>query len=334
MTSMRKTLILACSVIAALSMLNSDAQAADPSTITFTGGGPQGRWFLQASLFSKILGSELPQTSFSAVTGKGNSVGLIKKVNANQAQLGFAQAYHVDDALKHNGPFKNAKTDYSQVVTWFSLDVNIMNVIGDASIKNFAGLKGKKISIGQKGSGDDRECRILLNGHGITDDNANFVYATRKDGVAQLTNGQIDAFCSPLSRNNRGFLAGLFSARPIGTHVDYIPQDPKALAKITAKHPQYSVDSVGEPAFDRPAGGKVNMDRMAFTMVVTARRDLPEDFVYKLTKLLFSNWDKVQAQAPWLKDQNFPSYAASSAGFVPYHPGAAKYYKEKGFWKK
>jgi TRAP transporter TAXI family solute receptor len=311
----------------------SIAQAADPSTITFTGGGPQGRWFLQASLFSKILDRELPQTSFSAVTGKGNSVGLIKKVNANQAQLGFAQAYHIDDALKHAGPFENDKTDYSQVVAWFTLDVNIMNVIGDASIKSFADLKGKRISIGQRGSGDDYECKILLNAHGINDDNAKFVYATRGDASEQLTNGQLDALCSPFTRNNRGFLAGLFSARPIGTDVEYIPQDPEALAAISAKYPQYIVDRGGEPAFDRQAGGPVNMDRMAYAMVATARQDLPEDFVYRMTQILFSNWEEVQAQAPWMKEHNGPEFAAS-ADFVPFHPGAVKFFKEKRVWKK
>ena len=306
----------------------TQANAAEPSIVTISGAGPQGRWFKLASLFAKVLGENIKGVTFNGVTGKGVSIGNLKRINAGIVQGGLLQFLHLSQALEHTESFKNDPTQYDNVRVWFDMSPNLVRVVADAKYRSISDLKAKKISIGARGSGDDQQCRILLNAHGLTTKNTNFVYMTRTDAVNALINKQIDGFCEPFARNNRGYLSPLFSARPIGKDVDFVRPDKAALETIAKKYSYFYVDCKGEPVFGRP-----HLCGMAYTTGAAVSAKLPENLVYQMTKTLFSHWKEVQEGAPWLASHP-GAVKAADITYLPYHPGAIKYYKEVGAWQK
>lgn len=321
--------ILATGLIAGVAgAAPAPAAAADPEVVTFSGAGPSGRWFALASLYSKILDQAIPGTTFNGVTGKGISIGNLKRVNAGKVEAGFVHFYHLGFARNHQAMFADDDTTYDKVLVWFDMAENFIRVIADTKYKRIGDLKGATISIGVRGSGDDEQCKLLLGAHGVTEENSSFQYTSRNDATAALAARQIDALCNSFTRNNRGHLQELLSARALGEEVDFLPPDEDAAKALVEKYPHFFIDREGEPVFDRP-----NLMGLGYKQGAVVNADLSDDLVYRMTKALFEHWGDVQEAAPYMKEHSGVDRAVEIT-FLPYHPGAIRYYKEVGAWQK
>ncbi len=303
-------------------------RAADPDIITLSGAGPQGRWFKEASLFGKILTQKIDGLTVNGVIGKGVSVGNIKRTAAGKVDGGRFYLFDLQNALEKKHQF--AEGDYSNVNIWMKLGTHLFRVVAVKGINTFEDLKGRSVAIGVKGSGDDLLALRILGGYGVTPENTDFKYVGRKDGQAALANGQIDAIAYAYARNNQGHLGPVFAARKIGEDVDFVEPDPEKTKAFLASDKIFFLDELGEPVFGRP-----NLKGIAFYQGMVIRADLSEDLVYKMTKTLYENWDEVLAGAPWWNAPGEASLESAPAITMgTYHPGAVKYYKEKGVWSK
>lgn len=302
--------------------------AADPTVITLSGAGPQGRWFKEASLFGKVLSQKMPGMTVNGVIGKGVSVGNIKRTAAGKVEGGRFYLFDLENAYANKHQFE--KGDYENVVVWMKLGTHLFRVVAVKGIENFSDLKGRTVAVGVKGSGDDLLASRILAGYGVNPSNTKFQYVGRKDGQAALANGQIDAIAYAYARNNKGHLGPIFAARTIGEDVDFVKPDPDKNAAFLASDKTFFLDKLGEPDFGRP-----DLEGIAFYQGMAINKDLSEDLVYRMTKTLYENWDEVLASAPWWKGPGEASLESAPAiTTVPYHPGAVRYYKEKGVWSK
>lgn len=330
---MRFTLIksMAFAVLAfAVTFVTQPTQsvAADPDIITLSGAGPQGRWFKEASLFGKVLSQNIPGLTVNGVIGKGVSVGNIKRTAASKVDGGRFYLFDLQNALEKKHQF--AKGDYSNVNVWMKLGTHLFRVVAKKGINTFADLKGHSVAIGVKGSGDDLLALRILGGYGVTPENTDFKYVGRKDGQAAIANGQIDAIAYAYARNNQGHLGPVFAARKIGEDVDFVEPDEAKTKEFLASDKIFFLDTLGEPVFGRP-----KLKGIAFYQGMVIRADLPESVVYKMTKALYENWPDVLAGAPWWDAPGEASLESAPAITMgTYHPGAVKYYKEKGVWSK
>lgn len=303
--------------------------AKDPDVITLSGAGPQGRWFKEASLFGKVLTEALGgKPTVNGVIGKGVSVGNIKRIAAGKIEGGRFYQFDLENAHKGVNQFKGG--NYNNVLVWMKLGTHLFRVISDIHIKKFSDLKGKKVAIGVKGSGDDLLAIRILKNYGITPKNTPFEFIGRSDAQNALANHQLDAIAMPYARNNRGHLGPVFAARPVGKSVDFAVPDADKNAAFLASDKTFFLDKLGEPAFGRP-----NLVGIAFYQGMAIRADLSEELVYRMTKALYENWDKVLQGAPWWKAPGEASLESAAAfTTLPYHPGAIRYYKERGVWSK
>ena len=203
-------------------------------------------------------------------------------------------------------------------------------IVANKDIKTIADLKGKKVAIGVKGSGDDLLAIRILKNYGITTDNTPFQFIGRSDAQNALANHQLDAVAMPYARNNRGHLGPVFAARPVGKSTDFAIPDADKNDAFLASDKTFFLDKLGEPAFGRP-----DLVGIAFYQGMAIRADLSDDLVYRMTKALYENWDQVLKGAPWWDAPGEASLESAPAfTTVPYHPGAVRYYKEKGVWAK
>ena len=119
--------IAASSMTPALLAARRALAAADPTIITLSGAGPQGRWFKEASLFGKVLSQKMPGMTVNGVIGKGVSVGNIKRIAAGKVEGGRFYLFDLENAYANKHQFQ--KGDYKNVVVWMKLGTHLFRVV-------------------------------------------------------------------------------------------------------------------------------------------------------------------------------------------------------------
>lgn len=294
--------------------------------ITLSGASAQGRWFKEVSLMAKVLNDELPDVPVNGVTGKGGSAGNVKRIAGGKIDAGRFYHFDIEDAITGKPPFNQG--DYSNVRVWMKLGTHIFRVVAVSTVKTLGDLKGLRIAVGIKGSGDDRLAARILAAYDVTPSNSRFHYVGRTDGQAALANSQIDAIAFAYARNNRGHLSPLFAAREIGVDIDFVEPGKNIVTAFLAENKTFFLDTGGEPVFDRP-----DLAGIGFYNGLLISDELPEELVYSMTKAVFTHWEELLKSAPWWAGPGEASLEAAPAmSGVPYHRGAIRFYKEVGVW--
>ncbi|MCX5905615.1 MAG: TAXI family TRAP transporter solute-binding subunit, partial [Deltaproteobacteria bacterium] len=196
----------------------------------------------------------------------------------------------------------------------------------DSPIRKIADLKGKKVSVGAPGSGTEISARQILGLNGMDykmSKDINPQYLSYAESADQFKDNHVDACYFVVSVPN-GALQDINVMNP----VQFLEIDDALFAKITKAYPLYA-------RFEIPANAYQGLAKPVKTIAVYSsilvRNDLPEDLVYQMTKVMYEeNAAIAQAHAAG----KFLKLETATGGVpVPFHPGAIKYYKEKGIFK-
>jgi hypothetical protein len=297
-----------------------------PAVLTLSGAGPQGRWFSEVAAIAAVLNDAMLGLTVNGVTGKGVSIGNIRRIQAGLVEGGRFYVYDLEDAHAGRGAFTGGRHD--DVVVWMKLATNLFRVVAPVDVRRFSDLAGLRIAIGVAGSGDDEVARRILEGYGVTAANTSFQYLDRSEGQLAFSNGQVDAIAYAYTRNNRGHLGPVFAARPLGADVDFVRPDPDRTQAFLDQHRAFFLDTRGEPVFDR-----ADLQGIAYATGLAIDRRLPDDLVHRMTRVVFDAWDDVLANAPWLDGPGEAGLdEATTMTTLPYHPGAERYFRERGVW--
>ena len=207
---------------------------------------------------------------------------------------------------------------FSTVAALYTEQVQIVTT--DPEIKSVDDLKGKNVSIGAAGSGVYFNAMDVLGAYGLTEQDINPTYQSFGDSADSLKNGQIDAAFIVAG-------APTTAVTDLATTKDVylVSLDDEHVDKLLASSPYYTKVTISKDLY----GLDSDTITVAVSAVVLARDDVSEDAIYKLVADIFDN-------AASLTDTH-AKYAEVSTEFgasvtsVPYHPGAAKYFAEKGF---
>jgi hypothetical protein len=328
LSTLSSTLIL----FAALFSFNTVAKSAEFFTIGT--GGPTGVYFQTGNAICKMLhksaiakehgrkkGIDKAYRCTAPSTGGSNyNIGQIKD---GEFQFGVAQSdwqFHA-----YNGSSKWEGKQYSNLRAVFSVHNEPFQIWArkKAKVKDFAGLKGKTVNIGNPGSGQRGTMEVLMGAMGV--DNSYFkgvTELTSSEQVKALCDGKIDAY---------GYSVGF----PNGAMEQAATCAAKALPiNLTGSEVQGLID--GAPYYAAatiPAktytGQKKDVTTFGVKATVVTSADVSEDLVYQVTKAVFENFDSFRNQHPAfgpLEKKNMISDGLSA----PLHPGAIKYYKEAG----
>ncbi len=188
----------------------------------------------------------------------------------------------------------------------------------DSGIKTVADLEGKKVSVGDSGSGVEFNAQQILGAYDITFEDIDKQNLSFQASADALKDGKIDAFfCTA------GAPTVAITDLSTTTGIVLVEIDDEHLQKLQKDYGFYA-------AYTVPAGTYNGLDTDAKTVAVKATfivsNDLSEETVYQLTKAIYENKDNyVHDKA---KEMSL-EYAVSSIS-VPFHPGADKYYREVG----
>ena len=287
------------------------------SSLTFTTGGDQGTYYGFGGVLAGKIG-ESTSTTVTAITSGGSKAN-IEALQAGDAQIGFVQSDVMAYAYNGTRLFADggAVTNFSTVANLYLEQVQIVTL--DPQIKTVADLKGKNVSIGAAGSGVYFNAIDVLEAYGISEQDISPTYQSFGDSVESLVDGKIDAAFVVAGAPTTA-ITGLVATRDIYM----LSLDEEHINKLIEASPYYSKTVIPKTAYNTQS----DVTTVAVGAVVIARDDVSEADVYNFLFGIFENKDAItQAHS---KGEELDLDFAASVTSVPYHPGAVKYFKEKG----
>ena len=285
--------------------------------LKFSTGGDQGTYYGFGSVLAQAITSSGTGTVVTAVTS-GGSQDNIEQMDMNTRQLGFVQSDVMSYAYDGTNLFEGMPvTGFSTVAALYMEQVQIVTC--DPDIKTVADLKGKTVSIGATGSGVFYNAVDILSAYGLdyeTDINAQ--YQDFGNSADALQDGKIDAAFVVAG-------APTVAITTLATAKDtfLVSLDDQHIATLQETSPYYSKYVIPEGTYE----GVGETTTVAVGAVIIARDDVDENDVYNIVSTIFENKDSLAHDKAKELDLDF----AASVTNVPYHPGAAKYFAEKGY---
>ena len=299
------------------------AFAAKVKQYTFGSASASGSWYPLAVAMSKMISENVPGYHVTGVVTPGASRENILRIDRGEMELGWSLANTLYKGYTGTDPFHKKMG----VSGWFSAYPAIIHVAArkGSGIKTIADMKGKVVATGTPGSQTniDNE-KVLFPAHGLTPEKDFKVERIRfPEAVQKMVDGHIDACAYYMGAGVPGFTQMAES-----TSVVFIPIESDSIAKIKALDPTLYAD-------DLPAGTykgqkePVPAVHMAYTLCCGA--SLSDDFMYGATKAVWENYDFVCNASAVFKRARIKNVFKGMA--VPVHPGAVKYFAEKGVTK-
>jgi uncharacterized protein len=312
---------LAASLVAAV-LLAPVPALAQQKFITVGTGGIVGVYYPLGGAICRFVNAGRKDHNLRCtVESTGGSVFNINAVMAADMDVGFAQSDTQYYAMKGEGPWKDKPQPKLRAL--FTVYPELFTLVArqDANIRKFEDIKGKRINIGDPGSGTRATMELVMKEFGITQADLKLASELKFVEMAPaLCDNKIDAFVFVAGHPNAIFQEAATScssniASVSGPPVDRLVAANPFYAKADVPGKMYKGTDAAQPAFGVLA-----------TLVVSA--DMPDATAYAITKAVFDNFDDFKKLHPAIA--NITKEGSLKGNTVPFHPGAVKYFKEKG----
>jgi uncharacterized protein len=301
--------------------LAASAAAQPKVNISIATGPTGGVYYPLGGGLANLLSKYLPGYAANAEATAG-SVANLQLMGQKKSDVAFTMADAAWDGYKGQGKFEKNNVPLRTLIVAYPNRMHVVTVEG-RGIERIADLKGKRVSTGAPNSATEQMASRILEAFGMTDKDFRRERLTPEKAVDAIKDGKLDAVF---------FVAGIpvssftdLAATP-GTKIKLLDQA-EAVDKMNAKYgPLYVKDVI--PARSYPGQDKVNAVATVQNLIV-ARDDMPSDVAYAIVKTIFEKRDDLIAVHK--EAANFDLKHQTKEGSpLPYHPGAVKYFAEKG----
>jgi TRAP transporter TAXI family solute receptor len=314
-----KSKLVAAAVAAGIVLSASAAHA--QQFINVLTGGTSGVYYPLGVAIGKIYGDKIPGVKTQVQATKASVENLVL-LQQGRGELAFT----LGDSLKaawegdEEAGFK-AKLDKLRTIG--AIYPNYIQIVAtsDSGIKTLADLKGKSLSVGAPKSGTELNSRAILGAAGLTyKDIGKVEYLPFAESVDLMKNRQLNA-----TLQSAGL--GVASLKDLSTSTEI----------TVVSVPKATVDKIGPPFVSVmiPANTYTGQDKDVPTAAVinylVTSSAVSDDLAYQMTKLIFDSLPELQNAHAAGKEIKLENAAMGSP--VPLHPGAIRYYKEKGLIK-
>lgn len=286
-----------------------------PEFISIITGGTGGTYFPLGGSFANII-SDATGIQANAETS-GASAENMTTLQAEEAEIAFSQtdiaSYAKEGKLMFEG---NAVENVKAIGTLYPETIQIVTK-ADSGIATVEDLKGKKVSIGAPGSGTAANAEQILEVHGLTLADIEKQDLSFDESVEGIQDGNIDA-----AFVTAGTPTGAVESLSATNKVVIVPIAQDKIDALIEKYPYYVKNEIPSGTY----GLEGPVTTVAVQAMLVAIDSLSEEAVYEITKAIFENLDQVtHAKAEVIKAEN----ALDGVG-IEVHPGAQKYYDERG----
>ena len=336
-----KTVAYSAALATAVAAGSMAAQAQEMKFFRIASGSAGGTYFPMAGLLAQVI-SNPPGARTCAKGGNCGMEGLVAiaqsahgsvaNVNAlksDQIESGFAQSDVTFWAYNGSGPFKG-KEPLKKLCVLGSLFAEHVHVVSgvDRGIKSVNDLKGKKVAMGLPASGALVGARLVVGAYGL-DEKKDFTaeYVKSKTGADKIRDGHLDAFITVTGYPNASVteMASTQGAK-------LVPVEGKARDALIKKAPFYSADVIPGGTYK---GNPNDTQTVTVSALWVSRSNLSEDLHYGVVKGLFGNKKAAKIlKYGHAKGKSITLDTHNVGVPIPYCPGAVKFYKEAGVYKK
>lgn len=319
--TIRLAMLIFCSGLL-LALSPATSALALGKNMTFRGGPTSGTFQLVAEAIEAYPGVKALSTVSLTAQPSAGSLENLREVQAGQAEFGLVYSGHA--YLGRNGLLQDDSHTYDKVMAVASLyGAPAQLVVRKGSgIKSVKDLRGKRVGVGSPGSGAFANCELFFRHLGIWDSIIPSHIGYNEVAMA-FANKQLDAFwlftASPSSAITMAARTG---------KIELLDLDAEAKASgFYKKYPYFTIRTL-------PAGTYrgVNHNTRSFqdSTLWVASAETPDEVVYQLLATIYDKKGLryLKKQNPALKDMNPRSGAR--VGIIPMHPGAIRFWKEKG----
>jgi len=315
--------VLILCLVVFFSAMRLDLAHASRKFVSIASGWVVGVYFPLAGAISRIAHERLPDIKIT-VESSGASVANAKLIATGDADLAILQNDIAFYALQGTKPiFDKAVPNIRGVAALYPEHCQIHARV-DAKIASVKDLKGKRVAVGPLGSGTEQNAIQILDAYGLKfEDLGKVERLSAAESADYLKDGRIDA---AFYTTGVGASAIVDPAMMIPTMI--VPIDGAEADALVKKYPFYAKDKV-------PGGIYKGIDKdvptVAVLAILVAKAELEEDIVYRITKAMWENISRIETAHAKGKEVKLEKALIGLP--IPLHPGADKFYKEKGMKK-
>lgn len=320
---MTKTIrFLAASAL--LSTLAVPAQAQEETFITIGTGGVTGVYYPTGGAICRLVNRNRADHGIRcSVRSTGGSVYNVNAVRSGELEFGVAQSDVQFQASNGEGQFADQGADETLRAV-FSIHPEPFTVVARAGsgIETFADLEGKRVNIGNPGSGQRALMERMMEEMGWTTDS--FQLASELQAAEQsqaLCDNNIDAMVYSV-----GHPSGSIQEATTACESVIVPVDNEASAGLIENNPYYREATIPGGMY---RGNDEDITTFGVGATLVTSSEVSEDVVYEVVKAVFENFDQFKGLHPAFANLEAEQMANDGLS-APLHAGAQRYYEEAG----
>ena len=317
---MKKTLALLLALVMVFSLCACGKSAAAPTKLTYATGGTSGTYYGFSGVVAQVLNEKIGDQLKITVESTGASAANIDLIDTNGDQIAIVQNDVMYYAATGTDLFAGTApiTSFSAVASCYP---EYVQILAKKDITSVEQLAGKKVSVGDAGSGTEFNAKQILGAYGLDMDKdiikSNQSFA---DSADSLKNGTIDA----------AFVVAGYpttAVTELATSFDFnlLAIDDAHAAKLQSDYGFYYYGVIPGGTYSPVAD---DVPAVAVMATIIASNKVSADVVYAFVKGLFDY--KADITAGHAKGNELDLNTAVSGVSIPWHDGAVKFYKEQG----
>ena len=322
---MRKT-ILSSIIAAGMAVTGMSAMTAHAQQqfISIGTGGITGVYYPTGGAICRLVNKNRKEHGIRcSAESTGGSIYNINTIRAGELEFGVAQSdwqyhsYHGTSKFEDQGPFENLRAVFSvhpEPVTVIASDASGINTLTDA--------KGKRLNIGNPGSGTRGTWEVIEEALGWERSDLRLAAEMKSAETGQaVCDGKIDAYFWLV-----GHPSALTQESLVTCDAHLVHVEGPAIDKLVADNPYYRTASIPAGMYNNESD--IKTFGVGATFVSSA--DVPDEVVYVVVKAVFENFDDFKKLHPAFANLSEAEMISDSLS-APLHPGAIKYYMERGW---
>ncbi|SNS31255.1 TAXI family TRAP transporter solute-binding subunit [Tropicimonas sediminicola] len=318
MTSFRTIAVAAGIAVAAT------GAAAQERFITIGTGGQTGVYFVVGQSICRLVNRGTAEHNLKCTApSTGGSIANINAISAGDMDMGVAQSDWQYHAYNGSSEFEGKQVDKLRAV--FSVHGEPFTVVAraDSGAATFDDLFGKRVNVGNPGSGQRATMDVVLNAMGKS--SSDFALASElkpAEQSAALGDNKVDAIIYTVGHPNGSIQEATSTVDAV-----ILPVTGEAIDKLVADNPYYAKATIPGGMYK---GTDNDVDTFGVKATFVTSADVPDDVVYTVVKAVFDNFDRFKGLHPAFANLQEADMIADGLS-APLHPGAEQYYRERGW---
>ncbi|MFI0395860.1 TAXI family TRAP transporter solute-binding subunit [Paracoccus jiaweipingae] len=313
---------------AVLALAAGQASAAEEKFITIGTGGQTGVYYVVGQSVCRLVNRETAETGIKCTApSTGGSIANINAIKAGDMTMGVAQSDWQYHAFHGDVPEFEGDKKFDKQRAIFSIHGEPFTIVArkDSKVANFADLKGKRVNVGNPGSGTRGTMEVVLKALGMSMGDFSLASELKPaEQAAALGDNKVDAITYTAGHPN-----GSIQEATSTVDANLVTVTGPEIDKLIADNPYYAKATIPGGMYK---GTDEDIETFGVKATLVTSADVPDDQIYAVVKAVFDNFDRFKTLHPAFANLT-PEDMVTQGLSAPLHPGAEKYYREKGWIK-